>query len=92
MSLTVDRIEGACPTQAYGEYHNPRGKQRKVRFYFRARHGSWNLRVGETEKDAIGAESLMEGADGTGGWMSPRIVIELLWVGYIKWLAIDDED
>lgn len=67
--LRVDQIYGAFPTQAYGEMSG-------VRFYFRARHGSWRLDFGD---DPVSAPALsMSGDDPSGGMMEDADVMDIL--------------
>jgi hypothetical protein len=48
VDFTVDRISGACPTQAEGRLADGRP------FYFRARGGDWSVFVGPSGSDAGG--------------------------------------
>lgn len=71
---TTGRSYGACPTQLHGTDKDGHS------FYFRARHGDWDLEVD--------GKLIASGEDRTGGMMDPddvdKIVTEYLgahWVG-----------
>lgn len=57
----VTEIGGACPMQVYGDWIDGQ------RFYFRARHGSWSLRV--DPDDPVLGEQIASGDDPSHGWM-----------------------
>lgn len=70
--VTIEYVGGACPTQGWGGIG-------PLRWYFRARHGSWTLSVGVGEDvfsagiltyvDSATAIWNAEGEDETNGWM-----------------------
>lgn len=75
--LLVDTLGGMCPTQAEGTMGgNP--------FYFRARHGSWELRVVKPGCDPVwpdNKEDLLlnwSGDDPSNGWMEEPDVMAVL--------------
>lgn len=75
--LIVTSCGGMCPTQAEGTIHgNP--------FYFRARHGIWQLTVVEPGCDAVmpaNKEDVVlyrDGDDPTHGWMEESAVMAIL--------------
>lgn len=61
-AYTLESIGGAFPTQAEGTL--PDGR----RFYFRARHGTWTLRVGRTDDELYGDDNFPV-AGGTDPWL-----------------------
>lgn len=66
----------ACPTQAEGKLTDGR------MFYFRARHGTWDLRVSDEATDDVGdavrGQAVADGDDETEGWMSPKAVAAIV--------------
>lgn len=75
--LIVTYLGGACPTQAEGTiFGNP--------FYFRARHGTWDLTVTVPGSDPVmpaeWADVLLyrEGEDPAQGWMEEAQVLPIL--------------
>ena len=82
-NYTIDELGGACPTQATGRTSDDRP------YYFRARHGTWTLQVGqpgwETDYcawpgDAWDREDtyVAQGDDDTHGWMEDDAVLAIL--------------
>jgi len=73
-TYTIDYIGGMAPTQAEGTLSDGR------KFYFRARHGGWSLRVSTspTNFDYLYSPCIAEGVDKTHGGMSNQSVIEIL--------------
>jgi hypothetical protein len=70
---TVSSIGGACPTQAEGLWVNGHP------YYFRARHGDWQLRVAEeSDGDAVVGKWIAGGDDPSGGWMEDEAVLAIL--------------
>lgn len=75
-ALVVTSMGGVCPTQAEGEMDgNP--------FYFRARHGVWNLTVVKPGCDAAWPKKddvllTLDGDDPTHGWMNDLDVMAIL--------------
>ena len=75
---SVASLGGACPTQAEGRTANDRP------FYFRARHGEWDLRLGNAtdptyypDWDGWG-DIVASGEDGSEGWMDEAEVLAIL--------------
>lgn len=66
----IDSIGGMCPTQAEGEWIDGQ------KFYFRARHGEWLLRV--DPDDAVMGTVIAGGDDPTHGSMSYDEVVAVL--------------
>ena len=78
-SYTIESIGGACPTQADGRTGDDRP------YYFRARHGTWTLRVGEPgwltdfcEWPARDTDPIASGVDLSKGFMDDEAVLAIL--------------
>lgn len=70
--LDVDYMGGACPTQSEGRIQG-------VPFYYRARHGSWSLSIGE---DPVGnGEINLMGDDPHAGFVPDEDVMPVLLMG-----------
>jgi hypothetical protein len=67
----IDKIGGACPTQAEGTWIDGR------RFYFRARHGRWWLYI-DAEDPVAKWEYDLRGDDPSGGFMKYEDVLAIL--------------
>lgn len=68
--LVVTWVGGACPTQSEGTMNGQP-------YYFRARHGNWDLHMGG-KAHIFEPEMVISGNDPTVGWMEDGDVIEIL--------------
>lgn len=85
MSLVIDTVGGACPCQGEGCFDgNP--------FYFRARHGEWQLDVSLPEYDPVDASLIFVpglyrsvGDDPSDGYMLPETAVGIITEHYGVW-------
>jgi hypothetical protein len=76
--FSIDALGGECPTQAWGRLDDGRP------FYFRARHGEWDLEIGPIGADTDGSWIgelrwvVARGIDPTGGRMPDEDVRAIL--------------
>jgi len=81
MALVIESIGGVCPTQAEGEMDGHP-------FYFRARHGNWDLCVVKPGADPVMPQDWNDvvlhrsGNDPTDGWMEIEDVKSILQSAY----------
>lgn len=85
MALVIDTVGGACPCQGEGLFDGNH-------FYFRARHGEWQLDVTSPEHDPVDASlnwapSLYRatGDDPTNGYMLPETATQIITEHYRVW-------
>jgi hypothetical protein len=81
-NYTIEELGGACPTQAQGRTVDDRP------YYFRARHGTWTLQVGQPEWPTEyrywptrwddDSTYVAQGDDDTHGWMEDEAVLAIL--------------